>query len=218
MKIGAFFDMDYTVLSGSAGVLYLRYLWQIRYVPWPRWLPILRDVGLYVAGLRDFPQLMARLMKQAAGTGEAEAWRLSAEWFDAVLRHHITDGARQRVAWHQAQGHHVALVSASTPFAVRPVAQALGIGDAYLATCLEIRDGQFTGRVAGQACFGPGKVTLTRLYASEHELDITRSYFYSDSHHDLPLLEAVGYPVAVNPNKKLARIAAERDWPVMRFY
>jgi putative phosphoserine phosphatase/1-acylglycerol-3-phosphate O-acyltransferase len=157
-------------------------------------------------------------MVQAAGASEAEAWQLSARWFEAMLHDYISDGGRQQVAWHQGQGHHVAIVSGATPYAVQPVAHALGVGDAYLATCLEVIDGHFTGRVLEPACYGPGKLHLARAYAAAHGLDLAQSYFYSDSHHDLPLLSAVGHPVAVNPSRKLARIAAMRGWTIWHFY
>ena len=112
----------------------------------------------------------------------------------------------------------VAIVSAATQFAVQPVAEAFGLGEAYLATQLEIVDGHFTGRVIEPACYGAGKVLLAGEYARKHGLDLGECYFYSDSHHDLPLLESVGYPVAVNPDARLRRIAAHRGWPVMHFY
>jgi len=162
--------------------------------------------------------MMSRLMVLSAGSSEAEAWRMSNEWFQAMLRHYIAPGARERVAWHRAQGHQVAIVSASTPYAVHPVAQALDLGEAYLSTRLEVIDGRFTGRVIAPACYDEGKLILARDYAARHGIDLAQSYFYSDSHRDLPLLEAVGHPVAVNPNRRLARLAAARGWPVMCFY
>jgi len=216
-KVGAFFDMDYTLLCGSSGLLYLRYLRQIGYLPWWRWVCILSQVFLYVTGITDFPHLMGRLMAQVAGQGEAEAWRLSAAWFETMLRDYIAEGGRERIEWHQTQGHRVVIVSAATPYAVKPVAEALGLGDAYLATQLEVVNGHFTGQVLKPTCYGTGKVFLVQAYAADHGLDLAASYFYSDSHRDLPLLEAVGHPVAVNPNRKLARIAAERGWPMQRF-
>lgn len=216
--VAAFFDMDNTVLRSSSGRLYLKYLRNNGYLSWPRWIVITGQIGLYVAGLIDFPHLMARLMSQVAGADEAETWRISEAWFHGMLRNYITDGARERIAWHRDRGHHVALVSASTPYAVRPVAHDLGLADAYLATRLEVLSGRFTGRVVEPACYGPGKVVMARTYAAQHNIDLTRSYFYSDSHHDLPLLEAVGCPVAVNPTRKLARMAAKRKWPVVYLY
>ena len=197
----AFFDMDNTVLRSSSGRLYLRYLRSSGYLPWTRWAVITGQVALYVTGLIDFPHLMARLMTQVAGAEEAETWRISEAWFRDMLRDHITEGARERIAWHRGQGHHVALVSASTPYAVAPVARDLGLADAYLATNLEVVAGRFTGRVVEPACYGPGKLAMTQEYAARLGLTLAQSYFYSDSQSDLPLLEAVGHPVAVNPNR-----------------
>lgn len=216
--IGAFFDMDHTVLRASSGQLYLRYLWQMGYLSPGQWLRVLAAVALYAVGAVSFPELMARLMANVSGAEEAQAWRISQAWFQAMLRHYIAPGARERVAWHQARGHHVAIVSAATPYAVQPVARELGLGDAYLATRLEVKDGRFTGRLLQPTCYGQGKVLLAASYATEHGIDLSQSYFYTDSHRDLPLLEAAGHPVAVNPDRKLARIAAERGWPIETFY
>ncbi len=216
--VGAFFDMDRTLLRDSSGRLYLKYLRQTGRLSFRQWVVIMYQVSRYLLGLTDFPRLMARLTAAVAGAEEAAAWQLSREWFDAMLRHYIADGARQQVRWHQAQGHHVAIVSAATPFAVAPVADGLGLQGRYLATRLEIVGGRFTGRCVEPVCFGRGKVLLTTAYAAEHGLDLQRSYFYSDSHDDLPLLEAVGHPVVVNPSRKLVRVAKERGWPVMMFY
>jgi putative phosphoserine phosphatase / 1-acylglycerol-3-phosphate O-acyltransferase len=216
--VAAFFDMDNTILRGSSGRLYLQYLRRKGHLSRRRWLAITWQVGLYVLGITDFPRLMARLMTQVTGSEEAEAWRISHAWFHEMLRDFITDAARDCIAWHHSQGHHVAIVSASTPYAVAPVARDLGLDNAYLATRLEVTEGRFTGRILPPACYGSGKLTLTRLYAADHGLNLATSYFYTDSHHDLPLLEAVGQPVAVNPGRKLAKIAVRRGWPVKRFY
>jgi putative phosphoserine phosphatase/1-acylglycerol-3-phosphate O-acyltransferase len=218
LDVGAFFDMDNTVLRASSGRLYLRYLRTKGYLSWPGWLAISWQVGLYVIGLTDFPHLMARLMTHVAGADEAETWRISEAWFREMLRGFIAEAARERINWHRQQGHRVAIVSASTPYAVAPVARDLGLGDDYLATRLEVISGRFTGRLIEPACYGAGKVTLARAYVARHKLDLAESYFYTDSHHDLPLLESVGHPIAVNPSRKLKAIATERHWRVMRFY
>lgn len=215
---GAFFDMDNTLLSAASGRLYLKWLRRTGQLPLHRWAYITGQVGLYVTGLTDFPRLMSRLMVYAAGSDEAEAWRMSEQWFDGMLRHYIAPGGRERIAWHLERGHHVAIVSAATPYAVKPVSAALGLGECYLATELEVQNGSFTGGVVEPACYGAGKVTRTLVYAERHGIDLGKSYFYSDSASDLPLLEAVGRPVAVNPSRKLRGIAGERGWPVMKFY
>lgn len=216
--VAAFFDMDKTLLTASSGWLYLMWLWQTRQLPIRQWIYISGQVALYIIGAIDFPRLMGRLTILVAGSSESEAWRMSRAWFETSLRHAIAPGGPKQIALHKRQGHHVAMVSAATPYAVKPVAEALGFGSAFLATELEAVGGRFTGRVLEPACFGTGKVARTRSYAEAYKIDLGMSYFYSDSASDVPLLEVVGHPVAVNPSRKLEQIAKQRGWPVMRFY
>ncbi len=218
MTVAAFFDMDNTLLSAASGRLYLKWLRQTGQLPLHRWAYVALQTALYIIGAVDFPRLMSRLMIYAARSSESEAWRMSEAWFESTLQQAIAPGGRQQIDWHQRQGHHVAIVSAATPYAVKPVSEALGLGDAFLATELEVIDGCFTGRVREPACFGAGKVIRTQAYASARQIDLKLSYFYSDSASDLPLLEAVGHPIAVNPSRKLAHVAGRRGWPVLRFY
>ena len=112
--IGAFFDMDNTVLCDSSGRLYLQYLRRKGLISWPCWLAITWQVGLYVIGLTSFPQLMARLMTQVAGADEAATWRISTAWFDEMLRDYIAPAAWARITWHRQQGHHVATLGLHT--------------------------------------------------------------------------------------------------------
>jgi putative phosphoserine phosphatase/1-acylglycerol-3-phosphate O-acyltransferase len=216
--VAAFFDLDNTLLSPASGRLFLRWLYGSGRLPLHRWVYILRQVALYITGVVDFTRLMARLTVHVAGYSEAEAWRMSNTWFETTLQYAIASGGRRQIDWHRGLGHHVAIVSAATPYAVKPVARALGLGDAFLATDLEVIGGRFTGRVREPACFGAGKATRTLTYAATRKIDLKASYFYSDSASDLPLLEIVGHPVAVNPSRKLARIAGQRSWPIMKFY
>jgi putative phosphoserine phosphatase/1-acylglycerol-3-phosphate O-acyltransferase len=110
----------------------------------------------------------------------------------------------------------VAILSAATQYVVEPVARAVGIED-VLCTRLEVKNGLFTGKVIEPACYGPGKVHYARQYAAQHGAELSDAYFYSDSDVDLPLLELVGHPVAVNPDKKLTAVARQRGWPIEDF-
>ncbi len=216
--IAAFFDLDNTILSTSSGRLWIRYLRQTRRLSRRQEAAIWGWVGLYALGLLDFPHLMARVMAGATGQDEAETWALCRRWFDELVLGYVAEGARAAIDRHRAEGHHVAIVTASTPYAAGPVAAHLGLGSAYLATRLEVRAGRFTGRLIEPACHGAGKVYWVDRYASEHDIDLASSFFYTDSINDLPLLEHVGHPVAVNPDRKLARLARQRGWPTVRFY
>jgi len=110
----------------------------------------------------------------------------------------------------------VAIVSGATAFVVRPIAARLGI-EHILYTRLEVDNGLFTGRVIEPICFEEGKIYWLQQFIDEHEIDLAKSYFYTDSISDLPLLDLVGHPVATNPDPVLYRTAVKRRWPV-RFF
>lgn len=112
----------------------------------------------------------------------------------------------------------VLLVTASNSFLTEPLGAKLGF-DRTLGTNLERQDGRFTGRIAGQACFREHKRTHVEAWLSQHGTrlsDLEHSTFYSDSHNDLPLLEAVHAPVAVEPDPRLSAEAQRRGWPILR--
>jgi HAD superfamily hydrolase (TIGR01490 family) len=154
----------------------------------------------------------------AAGDDEREMRRLCDHWFAQDVIPHITERGRSQVAEHQAAGHLLALVSASTQYVVRPMAAHLGFPGQYLCTYLQSENGRLTGGVEPPVCYGQGKVVWAQRFAGEHGVDLKASFFYTDSISDLPLLEQVGHPIAVNPDPRLRRIARSRGWPVEYFY
>jgi putative phosphoserine phosphatase/1-acylglycerol-3-phosphate O-acyltransferase len=107
-------------------------------------------------------------------------------------------------------------VSAATRYQIEPLARELGIPH-VLCTRLEVENGRLTGRHVWPTCYGGGKALAARALAREHGIDLAQSYFYTDSHEDLPLLEIVGRPRPTNPSGHLTEIAAKRGWPVKRF-
>ena len=117
---------------------------------------------------------------------------------------------------HEADGHVVAIVSGATEYVVRPLAQRLGIRH-LLYTRLEVEHGRFTGRVIDPICFEEGKIYWLQQLIEEHGIDLAKSWFYTDSITDRPLLDLVGHPVATNPDPMLYRDAVRRHWPV-RFF
>jgi HAD superfamily hydrolase (TIGR01490 family) len=162
--------------------------------------------------------LIPRLLEAAAGDEEKEMRALCDRWFVEDVMPHIVEPGVERVAQHQEKGHLVAIVSASTQYVVRPMAAYLGIDGQYVCTHLESKEGLLTGKVLPPVCYGQGKVVWAERFAAEHDVDLSSSYFYTDSISDLPLLERVGHPVAVNPDPRLRRLALQRDWPIERFY
>ncbi|MGQ9599816.1 MAG: HAD family hydrolase [Anaerolineae bacterium] len=217
-QIAALFDLDKTLLDTSSGQLYARFLYRqgqmgrgelLRVIWW--------GIGSRL-GVLDMQKLLPRLLVQAAGDDESELRALCDRWFTQDVLPHLTEKGRERVAEHQAQGHLVAIVSASTQYVVAPLAAHLGFPGQYVCTHLESKDGRLTGQITPPVCFGWGKVVWAERFAAEHDVDLSRSYFYTDSISDLPLLERVGHPVAVNPDPRLQRLAQKRGWPIERFY
>jgi HAD superfamily hydrolase (TIGR01490 family) len=149
---------------------------------------------------------------QSASRLMAEAY----EWFDVMLKDHIAPRAVEQIEFHRRQDHRVALISASTQFAVQPVADYLHVD--FLCTRLIDRADELTGEVVDPPCYGAGKVVWAQRYAAEHGADLSAAYLYTDSHSDQPLLDAVGHPVAVNPDRRLKRLAQQRGWPIEMFY
>ena len=124
--------------------------------------------------------------------------------------------SRALVRAHQEMGHTVAIVSSATRYQADPLARDMGI-EHVLCTELEVENGVFTGRVVHPTCYGEGKASAARELAARLGLDLQQSFFYPDSAEDLPLLEAVGNPRPLNPDRRLASIAAERGWPARRW-
>lgn len=115
---------------------------------------------------------------------------------------------------HRERGDYLLIITATNRFVTGPIAAHLGV-DEIIATDPEEVDGQFTGKVSGTPCFQSGKVTRLNNWLEANPHDLSESYFYSDSHNDLPLLEQVGHPIAVNPDEKLETLANDKLWPVL---
>ncbi len=212
----AFFDMDYTVLDASSGLLYVKYLRQQKRLSSRLLLRIAWWTLLYKVSAIDVnsavPKMLSYVEHQSAARMMAEAY----VWFEEMLKTHITPHAVETMRRHQAQGHRVALISASSQFAVQPVAEHLHVD--FLCTQLIDRNDQLTGEVVNPPCYGAGKVVWARRYAEERGAMLHDAYFYTDSHTDQPLLVQVGHPVAVNPDARLKRLAQKRGWPIEMFY
>ena len=147
---------------------------------------------------------------------EVEEMRaLVAEAMEPALKPLVYREPLDLVARHRDRGERVYVVSATVQEIVEPVALELGF-DGALGSLCEIVDGRYTGRSL-RACHAEGKAEAVQELAVEEDIDLAVSTAYSDSHTDLPFLEVVGNPVAVNPDRDLRRIARERGWPILTF-
>ena len=140
----------------------------------------------------------------------------AAEWFAEYVRPVIYPEARELIAKHRAEGHVVALVSGATLGVLRPLADDLGV-EHIMCTQMELENGVFTGRPVQPICFGEGKIYWLQQLLERDGLELAKSWFYTDSITDQPLLDLVGHPVAVTPDPLLYREARRRRWPVRVF-
>jgi HAD superfamily hydrolase (TIGR01490 family) len=154
-------------------------------------------------------------MKILAGFSVQELQSLVGDAMEPVLRPLVYSEPLRLVQHHRERGEPVYVVSATLQEIVEHIADDLGFDGAVGSTC-EIVDGRYTGRSL-RAAHGEGKAQALRELAAAERIDLAASTAYSDSYSDVPFLEAVGHPVAANPDRKLRRIARERGWPVVDF-
>lgn len=213
----ALFDMDRTLVRRETASIYVRYMRRRGGATWRDSARVWWWVAQYTLGVIDGPLVARRAAMQLAGIAEATMQARCDDMFFRDVEEHVSDAGRLAVNAHRARGHVVAIVTGATPYAARPLARRLGIAH-VVASDLEVDPGgRFTGRFVEPLCYGTGKLARARELAARLGFRLEDATFYSDSLTDLPLLEAVGTPVAVNPDLRLARIARRRGWRVERW-
>ena len=214
--ICAFFDLDRTLIRGfSAKEFFQTRLLSGRMKP-KEIVAQFAGVMVYAVGNKNFAGLAAIGAKGVKGVKEEVFLDVGEEVYINHLASEIYPESRALVAAHMAKGHTVAIVSAATPYQVTPIARDLGI-EHVMCTRMEVVKGKFTGEIVHPACWGDGKATAGKLFAEEHNVDLSKSFFYTDSAEDMPLLDIVGHPRPVNPDNDLSTVAYQNDWPVYRF-
>ena len=215
-KVGAFFDVDGTLLAGFSAMAF----WRDRLLSGQMSLGDVRENLLAFVGFQrgriGFSGMLAAWSGMLRGTPEQELVETGERLFDSELAALVYPESRALVTAHLRRGHTVAIVSAATRYQVEPLARDLGI-EHVLCTQLEVDDGKFTGRYVSPACWGEGKADAVKGLATRDGVDLDESYFYSDAAEDMPLFEIVGKPRPTNPDARLARIAEHRAWPVRTF-
>ena len=214
--VGAFFDVDGTLIAGFSALAFVRDRLRAGQMG-PRDLAdAVRNMVRFRLGRLGFSGLIGATAAWLRNVPEHELEALAERIFTRDIATAIYPEARSLVQAHRHRGHTLALVSSATRYQIEPLARELGIPH-VLCTRLEVQDGRLTGRHLRPTCWSEGKAIAARGLAREHGIDLAQSYFYTDSHEDLPLLKIVGRPRPSNPTRRLAAIAAERGWPVHRF-
>ena len=214
----AFFDLDKTVLARSAGLAFARPFYRGGLM---RRSDVLRSAyaqfifSVSSADARQTEALRRYLSRLVTGWDVTTVQQIINDTLDHVIDPIVHAEAVELMAQHRDAGRDIVIISASGTEVVAPIGARLG-ADITIGSTLEVRDGKYTGEIAHYT-HGQGKAEVMRLLASERGYDLHASYAYSDSSTDIPMLEAVGHPAAVNPDSTLRRVAEDRAWPVLEF-
>lgn len=215
MRIAALFDIDGTLLARNSAPLYMRHL---RRNGRARRRDLARTfyyLALYKLGLLDIERATTVSLGWIRGLDEGAVRADCDAWYRTDVRPWIVPAMVATVAAHRRAGHVLGIVTSATRYLAEPLAAELGIPH-LLVTQLVVQDGRFTGEAVRPVCYGEGKIHWAEQLASREGVDLRRSYFYTDSITDMPLLERVGEPRVVNPDPRLGRTALRRGWPVVR--
>jgi HAD superfamily hydrolase (TIGR01490 family) len=215
----AFFDLDKTIIAKSSTLAFTRPMFRAGLLSGPTLAKAGIAQAYYQAFGADHGQLermRAELSAMTKGWDRAEIEALVTETVNEVVAPLVYAEALAIIEDHRGKGRRVVVVSASPEEIVRPLCRYLGIDDVIATKAQVDDDGKYTGEIELYA-YGEGKAEAMRVMAAADGIDLTASFAYSDSITDLPMLEAVGNPVVVNPDSDLAKIAIERGWEVRRF-
>lgn len=213
-RSAAFFDVDGTLLTVQSGSLYIGYLRRNGLMDLSDQLRIYWSFLTYRLGMLNLRRLAEVSSRWLAGRLEEEVAEHCRDWYESEVAAYFFEPMLSKVEEHRRQGHVVALLTGGTRYLNDWIAADLGI-EHTLVSRLEVKGGRFTGNPVGPLCYGRGKVAHAEAFAESEGIDLGASWFYADSIADLPMLERVGTPVAVNPDPRLRVEAKRRGWPII---
>jgi len=212
----AFFDLDGTIIAThSVKDIFLERLFAGQ-VQTEEVVDMATMMLRYVFKTADFAEGLQESVRNMQGMDEAEFLELAEKVCRDRLLPQVFPEVKAILKAHQAKGHTIVIISSASRYQVEPLARELGI-DNIICTELEVKDGKFTGLLDGTPCYGPAKLSTARAFAKGRRISLKKSFFYSNGSEDLPLLEAVGNPVAIGPDSALKKEATMNGWPIHEF-
>ena len=211
----AIFDLDNTLLSIDSDHAWGEFLLEQGAVD-----PVAyreaneRFMADYNAGTLDMAAFLEMALKPLADNTPEQLAAWHQQFMASKIEPSILPKAEELLARHRTKGDTLLIITATNRFITAPIAERLGV-DHLIAVNPEVEQGRYTGRVSGTLSYREGKVTRLEQWLQEQDLSLEGAWFYSDSHNDLPLLEIVEHPVAVDPDDTLRDVAEERQWRIM---
>lgn len=211
----ALFDLDNTLLGDDSDHLWGEFLVQNELVPSAEFKQR-NDLFYndYIAGNLDVFAYLEFVLGPIAERTEAELAELHSRFMADYIEPIILPASIKLIEKHRQAGDTLVIITATNDFITTPIAERLGI-ETLICSRGEKTGGRYTGKITGTPCFREGKITNLNQWLASHPNDLSQAFFYSDSHNDLPLLAAVGQPVAVDPDDTLRAHALKTGWPII---
>jgi putative phosphoserine phosphatase/1-acylglycerol-3-phosphate O-acyltransferase len=216
-KIGAFFDLDGTLVAGFTAVILTQERVRRRDIGVGELISMVQAGLNHQLGRIEFEELIGKAAAAMAGRALSDLEEIGERLFAHRIESRIYPEMRELVRAHLARGHTVVLSSSALTIQVGPVARFLGILNTLTNRFETDDDGILTGKVVEPILWGPGKAAAVQKFAAEHDIDLKDSYFYADGDEDVALMYLVGNPRPTNPEGKMAAVARRRGWPILRF-
>lgn len=215
--IAAFFDFDKTLLDTESSRLGIRYMRKQGAVSLGYILRVMAANFFYGLHWISDEQMAAVLLKVYQRRKLADFRDGAEQFYSLCLKPHLAPRILECLLWHQSQAHVTVLVSGSVRYMLEPAVADLDMAHLLCSDLEEGPDGLLTGKISGQLCMGDHKRRLVDQLSREINIDLGASYAYGDHQSDLPLLEMVAYPHAVEPTRPLRRVARNKQWPILTY-
>ncbi len=216
-KVGAFFDLDGTLVAGFTAVILTQERLRRRDMGVGELLSMVQAGLNHTLGRIEFEDLIGKASTALAGRLLSDLDEIGERLFNQRIESRIYPEMRELVRAHVTRGHTVVLSSSALTIQVNPVARFLGINNTLTNKFETNDDGMLTGGVLRPILWGPGKAAAVQKFAAEHDIDLKDSYFYADGDEDVALMYLVGNPRPTNPEGKMAAVAKRRGWPILKF-
>lgn len=214
MKL-ALFDLDNTLIAGDSDHAWGEFLVTRGLVNAEEYKEANdRYLEAYQQGTLDIHEYLSFSLRPLTRYPLPDLHRWREEFVDQWIRPLVLDKGLELLERHRKKGDQLVIITATNRFITQPIADLLGVKK-LIAVEPEMLDGAYTGKVIGTPSFREGKITCLEAWLQQHQLSLKGSHFYSDSHNDLPLLQKVDHPVAVDPDPALKAHAEAQGWPVI---
>jgi len=214
VKTAAFFDLDRTLIDVNSAILYARFERKHGRISTKQVLTTIGHSLLYHLNIGSMEKAYAKAIKHFTGMQENDIAAWAKDFFEAEVKSRLQPGAIPVLQEHRRAGHALVMLTSSSCYQADYACQAWGL-DHWIANRFPTEEGRMLGTYQKPLVYGSGKVVYAQAWAQETGVDLSRSYFYTDSYSDLPMLQAVGYPMVVNPDPKLRAHAVKNKWELL---